>query len=305
MKQQSRLEIAVMDTISYFGIFRYAATAKQIHKFIMQSAEMLQVKQVLDRLYSRREVSRIMVNGKAHYGMPGRSITQKRLENRELFTNIKLTGVNRYIRVLAQMPWIRFVGLSGSLAMNNAKPKDDVDLFIITASKRIWIGRLTSIVLAELFGVRRRRNSPDVDGRVCLNMFFDEGFLLLPADKRTLYGAHEVLQMRPLPPYTFETESYRRFIQSNSWVYELFPNAHRKSVTGRMHPNVYQSRGTFFGNILELVARALQKMIMKAHTTTERISDEQLWFFPQDFESSISNKYTVTTYDSKEAKNKI
>lgn len=302
MKEQIRLESAVIDAINYFGIFHYAPTAKEIHRFSTVSAEIAQVRLLLDKLLSRRVINEVMVNGKVHYCIPGRGITQKKLEHKELFTSIKLSGVSRFIHMLAQTPWVRFVGLSGSLAMSNAKQKDDVDLFIITAQKRIWLGRLTSVLFSEIVGLRRRRNATNVDGRVCLNMFFDESSMTMPEDKRSLYVAHEVLQMHPLPPYTRETLAYRRFIQSNMWVYELFPNAHVKGVTAKMYPNLYQSRTTYIGNFLERVARAIQIFFIRRHQTVERVSDTQLWFFPEDFEQRVSSRYTKSTYGSAETK---
>src|SRR3989344_8169404 len=99
---------------------------------------------------------------------------------------------NLYVKLLSLVPPVKLVGLSGSVAMLNADEDHDIDLFIITAKNRLWTGRFIILILAQLLGLRRRREdntgkdehvaggNPLTDSgvqyknKVCLNLFFDE-----------------------------------------------------------------------------------------------------------------------------------
>src|SRR5690606_19523658 len=47
-------------------------------------------------------------------------------------------GVAEY---LARVPWVQFIGVTGSVAACNALKKDDIDLIIICKKNRAWISR--------------------------------------------------------------------------------------------------------------------------------------------------------------------
>ena len=158
-----------------------------------------------------------------------------------------------YIKLLSLFPQIKLIGLSGSVAMLNAGEDHDVDLFIVTAKNRLWTGRFTALILAQLLLLRRSRDRYDVivspakggtrqsqnkrllrrftprndkvEDKVCLNLFFDESDLAVPKFKRSGYVAHEVLQMKPI---FAKDNTYLSFIDANRWVFDIFPNSKSK-----------------------------------------------------------------------------
>ncbi len=130
----------------------------------------------------------------------------------------KLGLAGRWARGLQWVPGVRFVGVTGSLAMQAAAPEDDIDLLIITRAGQLWLTR--ALVLAWLWatGVKRTDNGrmehPD---QACANVFLSEDGLSLP--DHNLFIAHEICQMLPLvgPP------TYARFLQANPWVRTYLP----------------------------------------------------------------------------------
>ena len=166
-----------------------------------------------------------------------------------------------YIKLLGFIPQTKLIGLSGSVAMLNADENHVIDLFIITAKNRLWTGRFVALVLAQLLGLRRKRDKnnqtekqvAELEGspgsaqigrysaprraltggkaltesvthknKICLNLFFDESNLAVPKFKKTEYVAHEILQMKPLIQ---KDDIYMRFIDANRWVFDIFPNS--------------------------------------------------------------------------------
>lgn len=221
----------------------------------------------------------------------------------------KISKIEPYIKILSLFPQIKLIGLSGSVAMFNADVGHDVDLFIITAKNRLFTGRFFALLLAQIFGIRRRRYDPEsrnyklrttnyqlVSDKVCLNLFFDESNLSIPKRKRSEYVAHEALQMKPL---VSKDGAYERFLKANRWVFDTFPNAKRSNLlfvisnldkSRKSSPNYQFLITNSFGNIIEKIFRILQLFFIRKHQTTELISDSQLWFHPDDFEKKLINK---------------
>lgn len=183
-------------------------------------------------------------------------------------------------QLLAIIPTIQLVGVTGGLAMNNARQKDDIDLFFIVADDTLWITRMIVTIIVDLLGFRRRPNDVSVANKVCLNMFMTDGFTALPRGDRDCFTAHEVLQMVPLWEQKW---SYKNFLRSNRWVKTYLPNAWKEKNTTK----VVQVCTSFRLVILllrmfEWPAKKLQLWYMARNRTNEVISDTMLRFHPVD-----------------------
>jgi hypothetical protein len=107
------------------------------------------------------------------------------------------------------MPFVRMVALSGSLAHLNAEASADLDCFVITAPHRVWSVTLSLLVIARLFGWRRR---------LCLNYVISEEALRVePAD---LFSANQIIHLRPI----LGDDVFARFVDANPFVREIYPN---------------------------------------------------------------------------------
>lgn len=235
MKQ---LNNGIIKVLKYFSFFAYYPTLEEIHTFLPVKISKTKLEGELKRFkYTPVEYS------------IRRKISQKKLNNWRF---------QLYIKLISLFPQIRLIGLSGSISMMNAKEDDDIDLFIITARNRLFTGRLITLVLAQLLGLRRHRQIEKLDAlfstatpqrgplaivskkasslltnhqslvtshyknKVCLNLFFDENNLKVPKFKQTEFVGHEVLQMKPI---IVKGNVYERFLEENRWVFKIFPNA--------------------------------------------------------------------------------
>jgi len=224
------------------------------------------------------------------YTLPQYATHFKNRATRQAICKKRLVLVNYYTETLAKLPFIRFVGITGSAAMGNTKRGDDVDVFIITSKGCLFIGRFFAILFSYIFNVRKGRNS------VCLNLFFDERNLVIPKHKQTPYVAHEALQMKPV---VSKNNMYERFLEENKWVKKFYPNvklsirSHSRPVSGygvnsggftpvRVNPGY-----NFLSSPFELVLKTLQLAIIRRNKTGLIISPTQLWLFKRDFEKKI------------------
>jgi hypothetical protein len=115
------------------------------------------------------------------------------------------------LRALCRFPFVRLVALSGACAHGNATD-DDVDVFLVVKAGRAFTVFGAVMALSKLAGLRRS---------LCVNYVLDERAMALP--ERDVFTASEVVGLVPWAG----GEGYRRFVDANAWVGDLFPNFRR------------------------------------------------------------------------------
>lgn len=274
----------VIQTLRYFSQFSYAPSLQELHTFLHIKQTLHQLKKSLKMM---KNVGKV-VEKEQKYTLGEYSKNIDKTTQRALLSIQKKIQGMRYIKIISLIPHIRFIALSGSLSMNNAVKSDDIDLFIVAGRNRMWITRFMCITVAQLLGVRRKRRVGTAPDKICLNMFFDERDMLIPKVKQTHYGAHELLQMKPL---FNRNMTYETLLHLNSWVFKLFPNASKYYILNNKNISKsikkYQSKSSSIGNIIEQFLKHIQLIFINKHRTKERITDTQLWFFPHDYEKKL------------------
>ena len=204
------IESAILETVLYSDLFDYPLTYAEIaHYLIGVSADADMVRTLL--------AAPSYLNGHLRkcdsyvFARPREAIVDRRRARRASSARLWIRA-RRFVRVMAILPFVRMVGITGALAMDNSAPGDDIDVMIVAASRRAWTARLFVVALVyagKLFG-----------HTLCPNYVITEDALEL--ETRDLFAAHEFAQM--VPVYGFAV--YDRMRQVNRWVYDYLPNAY-------------------------------------------------------------------------------
>jgi hypothetical protein len=218
-------------------------------------------------------------------------VDTRRFRGRE--SRNKWMVVSRIARWLAYIPSIQLVGVTGALAMGNAGRTDDIDLFIVTHRKTLWITRILTVLLIEILGNRRHPGQKEVANSICLNMFITIDGLALPRNERDLYTAHEVMQMVPV----WDREDwYKQFLGANRWIISYLPNwwkekkkkhfiftrNNTKSFPQILSPKIILPIVLYVFRLFEPIAKRIQLMYMQKRRTREIIGDSVVRFHPRD-----------------------
>lgn len=294
-------EKAALDTIKYFSFFNYPPDFWQIHKYLPVKCNYKKLSSVLRNLMKKRKI--LSSDGyeitekdlkQMQYALPPHRKYFKRRLIEQAISEKKEKLIDGFIKIVSFFPQIKLIGFSGSIAIKQAKQDDDIDLFVISARNRLWTCRAICLLIASVLGKRRKFKSKKTSDKLCLNLFFDCQQMTIPVDRRNLYTAHEVLQMRPI---AIRGGVYRQFMQANKWVISYCPNAtyaKSESVTiippGAYLPNNFNVKMPFFPEFLEKLLMVIQMYFIKKHKTKEYISSRQLWFFPDDFSAKLKKK---------------
>lgn len=264
---------AILKTLIYADIFDYPLKVNEIHKWL------------IGRKAALRQVEKALKVSREYYFLPKREglVAKRKLyEKNSVSYMLKAKIIAQILRVI---PWVKLVGVSGGLALSNASKKDDIDFFIITAKKRLWLSRF--FILGLLSFLRQRRKKGDrgvkIAGKVCVNILLEED--KLEQKNKDIYVAHEVLQMRPL----WERDGiYAKYLQSNKWAFKFLPNW-IGGVNKKAKASV-SARNSFIDKI-ENLAKWLQLTIIQKPTGAERIEDGSLYFHPNDCRKEVLKKY--------------
>lgn len=205
-----------------------------------------------------------------------------------VYSKEKTNKAVNFLSPIFKLPFIYFVGLTGSVSANNAKKSDDIDIFIITAPHTMWVARPVILLYLEIIKRRRRRFTPlsDQMDLICPNLWMDSLNLKLPKSMRNLYVAHEILQV--LPIYN-KMDTYQRFLQSNSWVKKYLANAYSQTANNKKLKTTSSFQGILFGP-LNLLLFFLQIIFMWPLTKGENVNYTQAYFHDQKFSKNILSK---------------
>ncbi|MBI4059065.1 hypothetical protein HY404_02370 [Candidatus Microgenomates bacterium] len=227
------------------------------------------------------------------YHLKGRAGIILARTHRNKLSFSKLVIARQAAQVLSRLSTICFVGISGSLAMNNADSSADIDLIIITKKGTLWTTRLLASLLLKLaFLPLRTAGSKDGANQLCLNLWLDADNLLVPPDIHNLYTAHEVLQVVPLVD---KNSTFEKFLTANEWVKNwwvirtLGNWAHGLNADS-LTAQEPKSLGVLL-RFLEPLAFRFQKWHMKKHQTRELVESGQAFFHPIDWGQMVLKEF--------------
>lgn len=284
---------SILKTLAYADIFDYPLTEKEIWQWLICSTPLVSFKHPLKSF--KKDLSELVKNGKVthkdnYYFLLGREQIVQVRDMREKWSSEKLNIAFQTAQKLKNLPWIKMVGITGALAMQNCKEDDDIDLIIISTEGRLWLTRLLILISSRTLGIKRRKpKESDPKDKICFNLFLDEGTLKI--QEENLFTAHEICQVKPLID---KNKSYNRFLWENRWVQKYLPNAtvrveeykSKRVKKGALSLLLYLSF-----TLLEKIAFRLQYLYMRPKITNEKISLHQAFFHPKELNNYINAQF--------------
>ena len=273
------LKECILSVLRYFEKYTYPVTSEEIFLFLPQKATKQQVDLKLRALLDRKEIhnATIDTNEAKHVRVIRAqfNINADSLSKRSKSSESKFVIAKKYVDLISKTQLFELIGVSGSVSMRNAADEHDIDLFAISKPKNLFLARFVALTIAQVMGLRRKRLSNQVKDKICLNLLFDRADISIPSFKRSLYTAHEVLQMKPI--YVVG-DIYKDFLEANRWVIDYFPNLDIKQFSDIQTYKEFNRNRFFPLSFLETVFKRIQIWIINKHRTEEYITETQLWF---------------------------
>jgi len=203
------LRKAILRTLAYADVFDYPLTLAEIHRYLIERDATFQVVSwvVQEFLEPGEDVCR----SGDFYTLPGReSLVSHREQRLEIARQLWPYAI-RFGLLIARLPSVRMVAVTGALAMNNVESYADIDYLVVTRPGRLWLAR--ALIIAVV------RAAAQSGVTLCPNYILAENSLAYPAP--SLYPAHELAQMIPLSGGRI----YLQMRAANQWTECFLPNA--------------------------------------------------------------------------------
>jgi len=243
LKNEDNLRRAIISVIAFFDLFEYPLSAFEIWKYLDRRIDFSEIFKILNK--ELVALSPVIESKWGFYFLKGRKNNIITRQKRYNYTNQKIKIARRFSKVFSFWPFVKLTAVSNLIGDHNLRDESDIDFFIITSTKRIWLSRFFCAGLAKLLNSRPRVNNKK--NKICLSFYIAENDLNL--NKLRL-----------------ETDPYFDY-----WIRSLFLLYNKRdtynkflSANGLVSPQREESKTSVnrLLDILETIARKIQLRIM-------------------------------------------
>lgn len=300
----------IADTLLFYDLLNHPLTAVELTRYLFRGSarEQFEGGIKLRSIINEATKKTVLVGG--FYVLSGQNHKIRQRIKREKIAAQKWKRLKIICLFLQMIPFVRGVGVTGSLTLYNTRLQSDFDLLIISQRGRIWTARALVSIFLTL--INQKRYGSITKNKVCLNCFLTDASLEI-GDKikpHNYYSAQEYARLVPL--FEFNDGLWQEFRGKNDWIGNYLatypwpsPDAHKLIVPNWLG---YLGRAGEYicnlgGNYVELLLKKLQVNRIKKNLTNNPddqifFSDEYLLFHPHSkslkhlatFQKIISDK---------------
>jgi hypothetical protein len=276
MKEISK---SIYKTLIYQSLFKRSPRVIDLYSFL-----------ITDKFYDKKSIevelkSLKNVSIKDDYVCLKYNNYVSKSKERFVYSQEKLEIAKKVSKILSKIPWFKMIAVSGAVAASNATENDDIDLFVITSSHRIWLARFADWLILNFIKVRRNADSNYLNNKICINYYLAEDALELK--NKDVFTANEIAHLIPL--YGFPT--YEKFISSNSWIKIYLGKFWDDFNRNKKETNKNETFRFVLFDLLEELLGKFQFFHMRKKITKEKISNKELRFHPNDVRLRIISQF--------------
>lgn len=284
-KEKTDLQKAIVSAVAYFDLFDFPMTDSEIWRSLGVKADLSKVQEILTALSLRgprtmrgtKQSRQSMLSETASplnevyngieietkdgfYFLKGRRNILETRKERRVFYDRKIKRTVKIVKLFKFIPWVKMIAVSNIMGANNLRDESDIDLFIITQDKRIWLTRFFCASLAQLLGLRPKKG--DMRDKICLNFYVSEEAIYLKdfmIDESDIYFVYWLVGLTSIYD---RDRMYKRFIKANDWIRKYLPNSSFAEINKQEVVQRSFSALDFLFSWLEKLFKKLQLKLM-------------------------------------------
>jgi len=271
----------IINTLNYKKIFKQPLTFYQLVYFCQ--TEFRSLKEIEDVLTELLEYHKIRYQ-KGFYYLSKLKLNVEKVKKKKEEAIKTFTELEKYKFIFENIPFIKYVGITGTLASYFFdSERDDIDLFIIVEKNRLWITRVVLVGFLKIFNLYV--NDKNSYLKICPNFYISEDKMSWDETKRNIYVANEIVLMQP---FYDRNDFYFQFLKSNMWVKDYIPNF---NIPEYESENLPKKAYTTFLDICDLFLMFFQKLFMKVRYGSEVLKRDTIHFLKYDNAIWILDSY--------------
>tara|TARA_B110000503_G_C7146486_1_gene413249 strand:+ start:511 stop:1413 length:903 start_codon:yes stop_codon:yes gene_type:complete len=195
-----------LKTILYFSVFSYPLKLDEIHSYTNHK-EIQVTQKELELLVTKKIIN--YIDGFYVYNNDIESITKRKKGN--IQAKKALLIAKDRAKFISKFPFVKAVGVSGSLSKGYYDEESDIDFFVITQHSKLWICRTLLMLYKKIFLLNSKKY-------FCINYFISENQLEIEEQNR--FTATEIKTLIPLEGKIV----FEKFYKKNTWFHQYFSN---------------------------------------------------------------------------------
>ncbi len=198
---------SVLKILAYFDVFQYPLKKEEIGLFLDRAVASNLLDKWLEQLTAE---NKLFCYNDFYLLQNNPLLAHRRIQGNERADTLLVKAL-KIGRFLCQFPFVRAVGISGSLSKHFADERADIDFFIITKANRLWIARTLMHLFKKLTYLVGRQHF------YCMNYYVDENALLLT--EKNIFTAIELKTLLPVAG----DKTIQQFFAANQWADAWLP----------------------------------------------------------------------------------
>jgi hypothetical protein len=219
------------------------------------------------KLYKTKDIDEVIGREKINLGIYS--------EKKKIIYKEKMGLAKNLANKLSIFPSILFMGVSGSVASEYPKSKDDIDLFIICKKNSLWVTRAGVMAYVWFMKIpHRRRDKAERKNEFCFNLWIDENELEMPRVKQDLKNAMDAILVKVL---INRENIWERFWGANKWIGEYLALSYKKT---KKLAEKDKNEESVLLKLINLLFFWGQYWYMKKRVTNEIVDINKAFFHP-------------------------
>jgi len=230
----TEIQSEVLKVLTYFGIFRHPLLFSELHAHLLLKISKADLLAELNLLHSE---NKLQFYNNYYFLNDDVTCIEKRIVGEEKAQHLLPKAIIMG-KVISYFPFVKFVGISGSLSKGYADAKTDFDFFIITNKNRLWICRTLLHLFKKLTFLVGKQHY------FCMNYFVDE--TAMEIEDKNIFAMYELATLIPV----YNANMYNQLMDENRWVVDKLPQYQTKPFDLKPHDNILKKVSEFFLNLL-------------------------------------------------------
>ena len=208
LENKKKLIAEILRPLVFLDLFDFPPTAYEIRHYLDKKYSLLEVVEALDGA-----LLEVISKKNGFYFLRDREDVVTTRKIRYNYSCQKIKIAKKFARIFSLLPFIKTIAVANFIGEHNLREEGDIDFFIITSAKRIWLSRLFCAGIAKL--LNSRPTAKNKKNKICLSFYVSTAHLDLSDLKLGLDDPYFYYWLRGLLPIYDKANSYTQFLQAN------------------------------------------------------------------------------------------
>ena len=171
--ERTKKQEEILKIIAFYDIFSFPLTIFEIKKLLFSLGTLSEIEAILEA----ELISSKLEQENGFYFLKGRTEIIDSRNRRYNYSLRKIKTAKFFAKIFAKLPFVLGVYLVNSIGAYNLRDDSDIDFFIVTKNKRIWLSRFFCAGLMKI--LNKRPNRKTKKDKICLSFYLSEDNLNL------------------------------------------------------------------------------------------------------------------------------